>query len=77
MQWRQWGWNPQPLGLESSTLPLSQFVVFGLNPYSATIYFCLENAVYFLCEGKIIASMLLYASFPLIWYATVPYFEKE
>ena len=28
------------------------------------------------CKDKILASMLLYASFPLIWYATWPYSEK-
>ena len=28
------------------------------------------------CKGKTFASMLLYAIFPLIWYATWPYSEK-
>ena len=28
MQWPQWGSNPGPLGLESSTLPLSYYVSF-------------------------------------------------
>ena len=32
-QWRRWGWNPPPLGLESSTLPLSHCCWIGLNRY--------------------------------------------
>ena len=28
------------------------------------------------CKGKPFACMLLFASFPLIWYATWPYSEK-
>ena len=30
MQWRRWGSNPRPFGLESSTLPLSHFAPFNL-----------------------------------------------
>ena len=29
-----------------------------------------------MCKGKTVASMLLYASFPFISYATCPYSEK-
>ena len=30
-QWCQWGWNPRPFGLESSTLPLSHCAPINLH----------------------------------------------
>ena len=42
MQWRRWGSNPQPFGLESSTLPLSHCAPFQLQCDRWTIYNAFE-----------------------------------
>ena len=58
-QWRRWGSDPWPFGLESSTLPLShcapsimgmeswQIMLWGLNTFKKLIYnrICCRNSV--------------------------------